>query len=390
MNRNIVLSMVGVIVCSCLSPKCAFSQTDQTKKPAKKVWTNDDLVRPSLTTQNPESQASERTLASNDASLKVHYVRSKDPNWYAKQLSVLRKQIDEIDRQLKGTAETVKRARGGSVGIDLDKPREAATTDALVEILRKRRPELVAKEDDLESQAAKNDIAPGELRREAPEDDPSTSSATEVKVKSSDIKEAERTLNDQKEHLKRAKNELDLVSRRLDLDQREVYSNPNYPSDQSGAGKLNAIKQEIVQKRAEIGLVDQDIAESEDHIEDLRRSHAAEKDGVQEGEDNAAAVAAKEDKGEEYWRKRFAEARYKLRMAEEERDILQRELGVLSVQYDPNPAKALFEGATNKKINEHRKAIEDKKAEIATLRQELSDLEDDLRRAGGHPGWARE
>jgi len=35
------------------------------------------------------------------------------------------------------------------------------------------------------------------------------SSATEVKVKSSDIKEAERTLNDQKEHLKRAKNELD-------------------------------------------------------------------------------------------------------------------------------------------------------------------------------------
>ncbi len=382
--------MVGVIVCSCLSPKCAFSQTDQTKKPAKKVWTNDDLVRPSLTTQNPESQASERTLASNDASLKMHYVRSKDPNWYAKQLSVLRKQIDEIDRQLKGTAETVKRARGGSVGIDLDKPREAATTDALVEILRKRRAELVATEDDLESQAAKNDIAPGELRREAPEDDPSTSSATEVKVKSSDIKEAERTLNDQKEHLKRAKNELDLVSRRLDLDQREVYSNPNYPSDQSGAGKLNAIKKEIVQKRAEIGLVDQDIAESEDHIEDLRRSHAAEKDGVQEGEDNAAAVAAKEDKGEEYWRKRFAEACYKLRMAEEERDILQRELGVLSVQYDPNPAKALFEGATNRKINEHRKAIEDKKAEIATLRQELSDLEDDLRRAGGHPGWARE
>jgi septal ring factor EnvC (AmiA/AmiB activator) len=78
-----------------------------------------------------------------------------------------------------------------------------------------------------------------------------------------------------------------------------------------------------------------------------------------------------------------------LRIAEEERDILQRELGVLVVQYDPNPAKALFEGATNKKINEHRKAIEDKKAEITTLQQQLSDLEDELRRAGGYPGWAR-
>jgi prefoldin subunit 5 len=347
------------------------------------------LAKPSLTSASPESEPAEAALASKDARIKLHYVRSKDPNWYAKQLTALRKQIDDIDHELRATAETVRSGKGGSVGIALDKPREAATTGAQVEILRKRRVELVTKVNDLEFEAAKNNIAAGELRGEVPDDTSSDAPAPEVGGKSLDIKEAERTLKDQKEHLKRAKNELDLLSRRLDLDQWEVYSNPNYSLNQTGEAKLNTIKQQIEQKRAEIGLVEQDIAESEDHIEELKLNQAANKDDAKK-QDDSASVAAKEEKGEEYWTKRFAEARYKLRIAEEERDILQRELGVLVVQYDPNPAKALFEGATNKKINEHRKAIEDKKAEITTLQEQLSDLEDELRRAGGYPGWARE
>jgi prefoldin subunit 5 len=388
MNRKVVVAVVGAIISSCLFPRCTCSQSEQPRKLPKKVWTNDDLAKPSLTIASPGSEPAEANLDSKDASIKLHYLRSKDPNWYAKQLTALRKQIDDIDHELRATAETVRSGKGGSVGIALDKPREAATTDAQVEILRKRRLELVTKVNDLEFEAAKNDIAPGELRREVPDDTSSAAPAREVEGKSLDVKEAERTLKDQKEHLKRAKNELDLLSRRLDLDQREVYSNPNYSLNQTGEAKLNTIKQQIEEKRAEIGLVEQDIAESEDHIEELKLNQAANKDDAKK-QDDSASVAAKEEKGEQYWRKRFAEARYKLRIAEEERDILQRELGVLVVQYDPNPAKALFEGATNKKINEHRKAIEDKKAEITTLQQQLSDLEDELRRAGGYPGWAR-
>lgn len=386
MNRSVTAAVAGAIISYCLLPCYTFSQSAQVRRQPKKVWTNDDLAKPSLPAASPESEPS---AASKDATIHLHYVRSKDPNWYAKQLTALRKQIDDIDRELKGTTETIKSAKGGNVGIDLDKPREAATTDAQVEILRKRRLELVTKVNDLESQAAKNDIAPGDLRHEVPEEAFSAAPGPERQGESLDLKEAERTLKDQKEHLKRAKNELDLLNRRSDLDQREVYSNPNYSLNQTGEAKLNTIKQQIEQKRTEIGLAEQDIAESEDHIEDLKLNPATSTDGELK-EDNSASVAAKDEKGEEYWRKRFAETRYKLRIAEEEREILQRELGVLVVQYDPNPAKALFEGATSKKINEHRKAIEDKKAEITTLRQELSDLEDELRRAGGYPGWARE
>ena len=109
----------------------------------------------------------------------------------------------------------------------------------------------------------------------------------------------------------------------------------------------------------------------------------------------AAAAGAKgaeeeEVKGEAYWRKRFAEARGKLRDAERELDILQRELNLKEMQYYPDPTKALREQYDRKEINTYRQKITDKQREVEQLRQALSDLEDELRRSGGDPGWARE
>jgi prefoldin subunit 5 len=43
-----------------------------------------------------------------------------------------------------------------------------------------------------------------------------------------------------------------------------------------------------------------------------------------------------------------------------------------------------------KGINAHRKAIEDKKKEIAELKKQRDDLEDALRQAGEPAGWTRE
>lgn len=45
---------------------------------------------------------------------------------------------------------------------------------------------------------------------------------------------------------------------------------------------------------------------------------------------------------------------------------------------------------TRKNINAHRKAIENKKKELAKLQSTLSDLKDELRHSGGDPGWSRE
>ena len=89
------------------------------------------------------------------------------------------------------------------------------------------------------------------------------------------------------------------------------------------------------------------------------------------------------------WRKRFADARAKLAQAEKELNILQREWEKAQVQYYPDPQKALKEQYNRKDINEHAAKVEAKKKEIAKMKQGISDLEDELRRAGGDPGWAR-
>jgi DNA repair exonuclease SbcCD ATPase subunit len=107
----------------------------------------------------------------------------------------------------------------------------------------------------------------------------------------------------------------------------------------------------------------------------------------------AAAVTKEEkaqQKDEAYWRARFAKLRVKLKKDQDELEVLQRELGQLQVQYYPDPMKALEQQYTMSNINKQRAKVEAKQKDIQQDQQAISDLEDELRRAGGDPGWARE
>ena len=107
-------------------------------------------------------------------------------------------------------------------------------------------------------------------------------------------------------------------------------------------------------------------------------------------ESKTEASSKKEDsKSEAYWRKRFAAQRKKIADIQQELDVLQREADKADVQYYSDPQKAMNEQFTRKEINEKNDKIAAKKKEIADLTQQLSDMEDELRRAGGDPGWAR-
>jgi DNA repair exonuclease SbcCD ATPase subunit len=97
-----------------------------------------------------------------------------------------------------------------------------------------------------------------------------------------------------------------------------------------------------------------------------------------------------QQKDEAYWRARFAKARAKLKKDQDELEVLQRELGHLQVEYYPDPMKALQQQYTMADINNHRAKIDAKQKDIQQDQQTISDLEDELRRAGGDPGWARE
>jgi hypothetical protein len=117
----------------------------------------------------------------------------------------------------------------------------------------------------------------------------------------------------------------------------------------------------------------------------------AEGGGAANGDKDAAAdkSAGANKNGEDAWRKRFREARDKLAQAEQELDILQREAQKSQVQYYTDPQKALSEQYSRKEISDKDTKIDAKKQEIAQMKQHIADLEDDLRKSGGDPGWAR-
>src|ERR1700689_5138053 len=113
------------------------------------------------------------------------------------------------------------------------------------------------------------------------------------------------------------------------------------------------------------------------------------------GENGAAADAnppaanAAPANDEKTWRAKFATLHHKLEQDEQELDVMQRELGVLDVQYYANPLKSMQQDLTREDINKKTSDIDAKKQKIEADKQAISDAEDDLRKAGGDSGWAR-
>lgn len=110
------------------------------------------------------------------------------------------------------------------------------------------------------------------------------------------------------------------------------------------------------------------------------------------GAQDAAAAAGPND--EKTWRTRFEKLHHKLDQDQQELDILQRELGVAATQfYGGDPNKAMNDqmsgqpngAAYTKKVGD----IDAKKKQVEADKQAISDAEEELRKAGGDPGWAR-
>ncbi len=319
-----------------------------------------------------------------------HYSRVRDARWYARQLQSLREEVATIDADIRSFAEARKSGKGVTDTVALDQEPEGVTPEGQMEVLRKRRVVLVRQIDKLEEQARHNAIVPGELRTEYGPEEPETTSGRKL---NREAKELENTLAQEREHLEHAWKDAELLQRDQKLKAQQEYSNPEPPSRRNKPSDLSGITTRLTEKQAEVQEEEQKVAELEDQLKDLRRNSPAER------EPEADAVAESEstnlenengERAEAYWRKQFAAIDYQIRTAQTELDILQREHNVEVVQYYPNPATAMKESITRKEINAHRKAIEDKKKELAELKKRRDDLEDELRHAGGPAGWARE
>jgi hypothetical protein len=95
-----------------------------------------------------------------------------------------------------------------------------------------------------------------------------------------------------------------------------------------------------------------------------------------------------EESPETKWRRQFKEAYVNLYRAQKELDVLQREDNKAQVQYYSDPQKALAEQYTRNDINDKDAKIAAKKKEIDQLKQQISSMEEALRKSGGDPGWA--
>lgn len=101
------------------------------------------------------------------------------------------------------------------------------------------------------------------------------------------------------------------------------------------------------------------------------------------------ATKTEDPNSEKAWRARFRDAHEKIAKAEKELDILGRELEKAQLEYYPDPQKAMTQQNTRGDINEKQAKIDAKKKELDQLRQGLDDMESQLRKSGGDPGWAR-
>jgi len=98
--------------------------------------------------------------------------------------------------------------------------------------------------------------------------------------------------------------------------------------------------------------------------------------------------AAPAPKGEAYWRQRFADAYKKLDGDSHELDILQREYNLKQEQFYTDPMASLKQEYSRSDLNDAKAKIDDKTAQVAQDKADIANLEDELRQAGGEPGWA--
>lgn len=130
-------------------------------------------------------------------------------------------------------------------------------------------------------------------------------------------------------------------------------------------------------------------------ISTVGSTHTGSSDDSSKGSDSAAngrdakpgaTLSANDEKG---WRDMFKNLHHRLDQDQEELDLDQRELGVADVQYYTDPVKGMQQGLTRGDINDKTAKIEGMKKKIEADKQAISDAEEQLRAAGGDPGWAR-
>lgn len=112
-------------------------------------------------------------------------------------------------------------------------------------------------------------------------------------------------------------------------------------------------------------------------------------------EEKSAAEAAAhppEKYGEQYFRSRADKIRSRLKLHRGQLAVLEQQLSLASTEYYPDPQKTLQQESTpdfHGKLNKLRAEIGKTKQQISADQKAMDDLQQELRRHNGDPGWLR-
>ncbi len=112
-------------------------------------------------------------------------------------------------------------------------------------------------------------------------------------------------------------------------------------------------------------------------------------------EEKPAAPAAEhppEKYGEKYFRTRADKIRSRLKLHRGQLEVLEQQLSLASMEYYPDPQKTLQQESTpdfHGKLNKLRAEIDKTKQQISADQNDMDDLQQELRRHNGDPGWLR-
>ncbi len=126
-------------------------------------------------------------------------------------------------------------------------------------------------------------------------------------------------------------------------------------------------------------------------IESARLEEKAKEKEQAKGESVAQAAESAEH-GEEYFRSKADKIRSRMEFQQRQLAVLKQQLGLAKMQYYPDPQKTLEQESTpafQTDLDKLRTKIANAEKAIDDDQKAMDDLQQELRREGGDPGWIR-
>lgn len=167
MIRHLCISVCLALVPAAIPLRAANKPRAGKTERATTLWTNEDLEK--LRPQGLISAVGQSALVAkaSAAPLASPYVKTQDPEWYAKRAAKVHDELGRRQSQLreyKQAFDDARSLREMTGGINLDEGDIGITPEAGIEILQHRVNETQSELDALEDLAHRNDIPPGTLR----------------------------------------------------------------------------------------------------------------------------------------------------------------------------------------------------------------------------------